>query len=137
MHVPYTARVVCTLLVIGAATCGSAPRFEPSVTTAPAVSTSTGVASWYGPGFNGKKTASGERFNENLFTAAHRTLPFGSVVRVTNLQNGRSVDVRINDRGPFAKGRVIDISKAAAKEIGIIQQGIGRVEVHVLSLPAQ
>jgi rare lipoprotein A len=134
MHVPFTARIVCTLLVIGAATCGSAPRFEPSITSPPAASTTTGVASWYGPGFDGKKTASGERFNSNHLTAAHRTLPFGSIVRVTNLQNGRTVDVRINDRGPFTKGRIIDLSKAAAREIGLIERGIGTVELRVLSL---
>ncbi len=137
MHVPFTARIVCTLLIIGAATCGSAPRFERDATSGPALSTSTGVASWYGPGFDGKQTVSGERFNQNHLTAAHKTLPFGTVVRVMNLQNGRSVEVRINDRGPFIRGRVIDLSKAAAQEIGLIQQGIGRVELRVLSMPGR
>jgi len=137
MHVPYTARVVCTLLVIGAATCGSAPRFEPSATASSALSKSVGVASWYGPGFEGKNTASGEPFNPNHLTAAHRTLPFGTIVRVRNLQNGRAVEVRINDRGPFVKSRVIDLSKAAARDIGLIERGTGTVEVHVISLPAE
>ncbi len=128
-------RVFCVLL-IGAATCGSAPRFEPSATASGrAHSVSTGVASWYGPGFEGNATASGERFNSSRLTAAHRSLPFGTLVRVTNLQNSRSVDVRINDRGPFKKGRVIDLSKAAAREIGMIDAGIGKVELRVLSLP--
>jgi len=136
MRVPFTARIVCILLVIGAATCGSAPRFEPSTTVGSPGQTTTGVASWYGPGFDGKTTASGERFNQNHLTAAHRTLPFGSVVRVTNLHNGRSVEVRINDRGPFVRGRVIDLSKAAAREIGLVERGIGTVEVRVLSLGA-
>jgi rare lipoprotein A len=78
-----------------------------------------GVASWYGPGFHGRLTANGERFNTNSLTAAHRTLPFGTRVRVTNATTGRSVVVRINDRGPFTRGRVIDLSKAAARAIGV------------------
>lgn len=86
-----------------------------------------GVASWYGPGFHGRLTANGERFNTNSLTAAHRTLPFGTRVRVTNARSGRSVIVRINDRGPFIKGRVIDLSKAAARAIGIT--GISHVIV--------
>jgi rare lipoprotein A len=89
-----------------------------------------GVASWYGPGFQGRLTANGERFNTNSLTAAHRTLPFGTRVRVTNAKTGRSVVVRINDRGPFTKGRVIDLSKAAARAIGVAgvaQVVLGRV----------
>lgn len=78
---------------------------------------SEGTASWYGPGFHGRKTASGERFNTNEMTAAHKTLPFGDSVKVTNLDNGRTVIVRINDRGPFVKGRIIDLSKAAKTEL--------------------
>lgn len=78
-----------------------------------------GRASWYGPGFHGKRTASGERFNQNALTAAHRSLPFGTKVKVTNSRNGRSVIVRINDRGPFHGGRIIDLSKAAARVLGI------------------
>ena len=78
-----------------------------------------GLASWYGPGFNGHRTASGERFNTGAFTAAHRFFPFGTRVLVTNRRNGRSVEVRINDRGPFAPGRVIDLSYAASRAIGM------------------
>ena len=78
-----------------------------------------GVASWYGPGFHGKRTANGEKFNTRALTAAHKSLPFGSRVRVTNERTGRSVVVRINDRGPYAHGRVIDLSKAAAEAVGI------------------
>ena len=85
----------------------------------------TGAASWYGPGFHGKKTANGERFNTHDLTAAHKTLPFGTKVRVTNEQTGKSVVVRINDRGPYAHGRVIDLSKAAAEAVGI--SGVGQV----------
>jgi len=78
-----------------------------------------GAASWYGPGFHGKRTANGERFDTHALTAAHKTLPFGTKVRVTNEQTGKSVVVRINDRGPYAHGRVIDLSKAAAEAVGI------------------
>ena len=91
-----------------------------------------GRASWYGPGFHGRTTANGERFNQNAMTAAHRSLPFGTRVKVTNLNNGRSVIVRINDRGPFAKGRVIDLSKAAAGVIGMLNSGTAPVRLQVL-----
>ena len=93
----------------------------------------TGLASWYGPGFHGKLTASGEVFNQEKFTAAHRTLPWGSRVKVTNLANGKSVDVRINDRGPFGKRRIIDVSRAAAKVLGIVGSGIATVRVESLA----
>ncbi len=92
-----------------------------------------GLASWYGPGFNGRKTASGERFNQNAMTAAHRSLPFGTKVRVTNRNNGRSVVVRINDRGPFIRGRVIDVSAAAARSLGMVSSGVAPVTVEVLN----
>jgi rare lipoprotein A len=85
----------------------------------------TGQASWYGPGFHGRQTANGERFNTNDLTAAHKTLPFGTKVKVTNEQTGKSVVVRINDRGPYAKDRVIDLSKASAQTIGI--SGVAKV----------
>lgn len=86
-----------------------------------------GGASWYGPGFHGKKTASGPRFNENAMTAAHKTLPFGTVVKVTDQRTGKSVKVTINDRGPFHKGRIIDLSKAAAAKLGTKNSGVGKV----------
>lgn len=88
---------------------------------------SVGKASWYGPGFHGKKTASGERFNQHALTAAHKTLPLGSHVKVTNLSNGHSVVVRINDRGPYAHGRIIDLSKGAKNAIGM--GGVGKVSI--------
>lgn len=91
-----------------------------------------GIASWYGPGFHGNRTANGERYNQNSLTAAHRSLPFGTKVRVTNLRNGLSVVVRINDRGPFIRGRIIDLSAAAARTIGLTSSGIARVTVEVL-----
>ena len=85
---------------------------------------------WYGPGFHGKRTANGERFNTNDLTAAHKTLPFGTKVRVTNERTGHPVVVRINDRGPYAHGRVIDLSKAAAETVGI--SGLGKVTLAAL-----
>lgn len=94
-----------------------------------------GLASWYGPGFAGKPTASGERFRPCKRTAAHKTLPFGTRVKVTNLSNGRTVVVRINDRGPFVEGRIIDLSKAAARQLGMLQAGVVRVEIVVKRWP--
>lgn len=93
----------------------------------------TGVASWYGPGFHGKSTANGERYDQADRTAAHRTLQMPSIVRVTNLDNGLSTVVRINDRGPFARSRVIDLSRTAAQEIDIIRNGTGRVRIEQLT----
>lgn len=92
----------------------------------------TGLASWYGPGFHGNQSASGEVFNQNALTAAHRSLPFGTMVRVTNLDNGRSVVVRINDRGPYSGGRVIDLSAGAAQMVGMMQTGVAPVQLDVI-----
>lgn len=96
------------------------------------VSTQRGQASWYGSGFHGRKTASGERYNQYEMTAAHKRLRFGTRVRVTNLNNGRSVIVRINDRGPFVRGRVIDLSRSGAQALGMIGSGVAPVSVEVL-----
>lgn len=93
----------------------------------------TGTASFYGSRHHGKRTASGEPFNQHGLTAAHRTLPFGTRVKVTNLKNERSVVVRINDRGPHTRGRLIDISKAAAQQLDMIRSGTARVRVQSLS----
>ena len=99
----------------------------------------TGLASYYGPGFNGDRTASGEIFDQRELVAAHRTLPLGSVVQVTNLENGRSVVLRVIDRGPYGKnhrkGVIIDVSKGAAQRLRFIRAGLMRVRVRVLSLP--
>jgi rare lipoprotein A len=92
-----------------------------------------GAASWYGNGFHGRRTASGERFDMNALTAAHRTLPLASYVRVTNTRNEKSVIVRINDRGPFHSGRIIDLSRAAAEVLGMQHSGTTRVEIQGLS----
>lgn len=103
----------------------------------PAPQTSTrslgfGHASYYGRRFHGRRTANGERFNMNAMTAAHKTLPFGTMVRVTNPHNGKSVTVRINDRGPFIRGRTIDLSRGAAQKIGLVARGHGRVELEIV-----
>lgn len=92
----------------------------------------TGVASWYGPNFHGKKTANGEMFNTNDFTAAHKTLPFGSIVKVISLENNEEAIVRINDRGPFKKDRIIDLSKAAADKLGVLKNGTMNVKLILL-----
>lgn len=92
----------------------------------------SGVASWYGGKFHGRKTANGERYDMNKLTAAHKSLPFGTRVKVTNRKNGRSVIVRINDRGPYAGKRVIDLSRKAAEAVGMIRSGIAPVTVEVL-----
>jgi rare lipoprotein A len=89
-----------------------------------------GLASFYGAGLNGRPTANGERFDKDAFTAAHKTLPFGTCVEVTSLSNGRTVRVRINDRGPYVGGRIIDLSEAAARELGLISSGVGRVRLN-------
>ena len=88
-----------------------------------------GRASWYGPGFQGQKTASGTKFNQNAPTAAHKSLPLGSEATVTNLDNGKSVNVEINDRGPFVKGRTLDLSKEAARKLDVLDDGTARVRI--------
>ena len=93
--------------------------------------TETGRASWYGKAFHGQLTANGERFDMHALTAAHRTLPFGTIVRVTNTRSGKSVSVRINDRGPFHSGRIIDLSYEAARKLGFVTRGTARVEIAV------
>ncbi len=93
----------------------------------------SGIASWYGPNFQGNKTANGETFNTYDLTAAHKTLPFNSIVRVVNESNGKSVIVRINDRGPFIKNRIIDLSKAAAEKIDLIEEGSSKVDIYLLN----
>jgi rare lipoprotein A len=109
---------------------------EPPIKKTPAVQTKLpqiGEASWYGAQHQGRPTASGEIFDQGLLTAAHRTLPFGSKIKVTNLANGKSVEVKINDRGPFVEDRIIDLSQAAAKALGI--SGKATVRLELLSDP--
>lgn len=95
----------------------------------------TGIASWYGPGFDGNLTANGEIYDMNGISAAHKTLPFGTVVRVVDLETGRSIVVRINDRGPFVEGRIIDLSKGAAEKLGMIERGIISVGLRIVRWP--
>jgi rare lipoprotein A len=97
----------------------------------------TGISSWYGPKFHGKMTANGETYDMNALTAAHRTLPLPSVVRVINLRNGRSLNLRVNDRGPFARGRIIDVSRRAAQLLGFQNQGTARVRVEIVADESQ
>jgi rare lipoprotein A len=134
---PFTAGVaagalICAGILTSACVHRYKYKFPPS--QRPVVGTvQTGVASWYGPQHHGKKTSSGERFDMNDLTAAHATYAFGTRVRVTLLATGRSVEVRINDRFPNYKGRVIDLSRAAAREIGLMARGTGKVRLEVVA----
>jgi rare lipoprotein A len=101
------------------------------------VTVQEGVVSWYGAQFHDRKTASGERFDSGALTMAHPKLPFGTMVRVTNLRNGRSVVVRVNDRGPFVGKRIADLSQAAAAEIGMMHRGVARARIEVLDADAE
>ena len=96
------------------------------------IKTQVGMGSWYGKKFHGRSTASGEKYNMYEYTAAHRTLPFNTIVEVTNLKNNRKVKVRINDRGPYAKKRIIDLSYLAAKKLGYIAEGVTKLKIKVL-----
>ena len=126
-----TARNSFILLLIVVAACGGAQKPErPGAVE-------RGMATWYGGKLHGSMTASGERFDQEAMTAAHKTLPFNAIVRVTNLKNDRSVTVRINDRGPYARGRVIDVSRAAARELGMISDGVVPVTVEVVRWPGR
>ena len=117
--------------VLPLSACAHHYRFPPA--QAPSVGlVEVGVASWYGPGYHGKRTSSGERYDQDELTAAHASWQFGTRVRVTFLRTGRSVVVRINDRFPNHKGRVIDLSRAAARQIGLIGPGTGRVRLEVV-----
>lgn len=107
----------------------------PAAAEEPSTQNMEGMASWYGGEFQGRLTANGEVFDTYQFTAAHRTLPFGTIVRVTRLDNGREVDVRINDRGPFVEGRVIDLSLAAAQVLEMTGVGVARVRLAVVARP--
>ena len=120
------------------AACQSMPTAPPppvatTTKSRPPAFTQVGIASWYGPHFHGHRTADGERFNMNALTAAHRTLPFNSYVRVTDLATHQSVIVRINDRGPYAGRRIIDLSARAARALGITTDGTARVRIEMVT----
>jgi rare lipoprotein A len=106
----------------------------PSPAANPPPFSQVGVASWYGPHFNHKLTAKGERYDMNALTAAHRTLPLDTMVRVTNLENGRTVIVRINDRGPFSGDRIIDLSAKAARALDMTEDGLARVRIELANV---
>src|SRR6266436_1938177 len=131
-----TAACLPALALLLVAGCASPPRttttFVPDLAPMPTAPT-IGVASYYGRPYDGRRTASGEVYDMRKMTAAHRTLPFGVKVRVTELSQNRSVIVRINDRGPFARGRIIDLSLAAAQKLGIIQKGSATVKLEILT----
>lgn len=110
----------------------SPPTYSPPGPAGHPLLTIVGVASYYSEGFNGNLTASGQVFNKDALTAANREFPFGTILRVTNLSNGKSVEVVVNDRGPVDKSRIIDLSEAAGRDIGMIQSGIARVRIQVL-----
>lgn len=122
-----------TLLVLGG--CSLVTRPTPPPPFPETGEAETGIASWYGPGFHGRTTANGETYDMDAMTAAHKTLAFGTIVRVDNLENGRSVRVRINDRGPFVDGRIIDLSRRGARELDMLGSGIARVRVIVVETP--
>lgn len=133
----YLLAIALALALVAGAGCrsaGSAPAV-PAAGDEAAGFVAKGIASWYGPGFEGRRTANGERFDGRRFTAAHRNLPFGTWVEIRNLDNGRSVAVRINDRGPFVRRRVIDVSRAAAAELGLLGPGTAKVALYRMAEP--
>ena len=126
--------LLCCLLVASLLTSCTRQHVSPPASTPPVPDRRIqyGLASWYGRERQGQRTASGELYDSTQLTAAHRTLPFGTRVRVTNLDTGRSVVVRVNDRGPFAYGRLIDVSRAAARELGVFGAGLFTVRLEIL-----
>ena len=142
-RISYSAFLIAITLLYTA--CGVTSRTSNSVTGSASTSSTkintpsgdlnaieTGVASWYGPDFHGRQTANGEKYDMHGITAAHRTLPFNTEVLVENLDNGKTVQVRINDRGPFAKDRIIDLSRGAAEKVDMIGPGTARVRIYVV-----
>ena len=126
--------LVCLLLATGCATGRPTPtRGDIAVLNG---ASGSGQASWYGRPHHGRRTSSGEIYDMNKLTAAHRTLPLGTRVLVTNLDNGRTVEVRINDRGPFRKNRVLDLSYAAARQLGAVGEGVIPVTLKIVTIPA-
>lgn len=126
--------IIISVLIFTLIGCSVSPRFrtEPTPSESKILSTEIGIASYYGKEFHGKKTASGEIFDMYKFSAAHQDYPLGTIVRVTNLSNGKSLVLKINDRGPFLKGRIIDLSYAAANELDFVLEGTTTVKIEVL-----
>jgi len=136
VHSNFTAAVLALplALVIGLGGCAKSKHVAPRLPPTPG-GAETGIASWYGDPYHGRAAANGEIYDMEKMTAAHRTLPFGSWVRVTNLTNNKTVDVRITDRGPFIDGRIIDLSRAAARAIDLIGPGIAQVRLEIIPAP--
>jgi rare lipoprotein A len=132
-------RLAAALILTGLlAGCGSIPvSVRPPVSDGLLRPVQTGYASWYGKAHQGRPTTSGERYDMNKYTAAHPALPMGTRLLVTNLRNGRSVTVRVNDRGPFVDGRIVDLSYAAAHEVGAIGEGVVPVRIRVVAMPSR
>jgi len=144
-HIAYI--VIITMLMFSFQSCTPAPRFRDNPVrkhqSKKAIKSSkhfkvgqilTGKSSWYGPKFHGKQTANGEKYDMHGMTAAHKELPFDTWIEVTNLENGKKCNVRINDRGPFAKKRILDLSKGAAVKIGLDKMGVAKVKIRIISL---
>jgi rare lipoprotein A len=125
---PVLATVAALAALLAAAPTGQGPTFPDTVPEW----VQQGPVSWYGPGFHGRRTANGEIFDTHELTMAHRSLDFGSEVRVTNLENGRTVVVRVNDRGPYIRGRVADLSHAAARALGFVDDGVVKARIELL-----
>ena len=133
IHAGFALLAATTIFVAG---CGHrAAHVNVPIAPARLGTTETGIASWYGIPYHGRRAASGEIYDMEQLTAAHRSLPFQTWVEVTNLSNGKQVDVRINDRGPFAKGRILDLSQAAARDIDMLRAGTARVRLKVIPPP--
>jgi rare lipoprotein A len=120
------------ILFLIVSSCGVVRRTAPPESSGEGAIIGSGIASWYGPNFHGKLTSNGERYNMNDYTAAHKTLPFNTMVRVDNVENGKSVVVRINDRGPYIDNRIIDLSRRAAQQIDMIGSGTASVRLMVV-----
>lgn len=133
IHAGLALLVLALLFIVGCS--HRAAHVSTPLSPARIGTTETGVASWYGFPYHGRRAASGEVYDMQQLTAAHRTLPFQTWVEVTNLSNGKQVDVRINDRGPFAKGRILDLSQAAARDIDMLRAGTARVRLKVIAPP--
>lgn len=122
-------------LLLTMSSCQTIGKHPASVSPSGLKLHSQGMASWYGKRFHGRKTANGERYDMNKMTAAHPSLPFGTVVLVQSTSSGKTVEVRVNDRGPYAKGRIIDLSFKAAKALGFIRKGMDKVKIFILKKP--
>ncbi|MEH6454272.1 MAG: septal ring lytic transglycosylase RlpA family protein [Psychromonas sp.] len=128
LHIIFTALILAFITGCSSTSTSASPKTKEYARSHELV----GIASWYGNKYHGKLTASGETYNMKAYTAAHKTLPFGTVVRVINTDNNKSVDVKINDRGPFVKGRVIDLSQKAFEKVGSTSKGVVSVRIEIL-----